>query len=440
MHVFPDLKRLERKYAKELMVIGVHSAKFTNEKDSDAIRNAILRHGLEHPVVNDAEFKIFRAYGAKGWPHFVLVDPEGGLVGQTGGEGRYDVLDGAIAKLVRAFDEKIDRKPRTFTLEKSKVKDGALSYPGKIVATAERLYIADTNHNRIVVADPAGKVLEVVGGSEEGFKDGDFKAARFFQPQGLALRGESLFVADTENHSIRKIDFETKTVKTIAGTGKQRWSIDVSGPGTTVGLNSPWDLALEGTNLFIAMAGNHQIWKLDLKSGVVGPFSGSGHEDIEDGAHAKAKYAQPSGLSIMNGKLYVADSEVSGLREVDLDSAGGARTIVGMGLFEFGDKDGAGDEVRMQHVIGVHGAGGKLYVCDSYNHKIKRVGPGTRAVTTLYGSGHPGHQDGDGQGAEFWEPGGLAVAGERLYVADTNNHAVRVVDLRSGEVRTLAIG
>ncbi len=437
MHVFPDLKRLERKYAKELMVIGVHSAKFSNEKDSEAVLQAILRHGLEHPVVNDSEFKIFKAYGARGWPHFVLVDPEGNFIGKTGGEGQYDVLDGAIAKAVKDFEKKIDPKPRAFTLEKSKVKDGALSYPGKIVATADRLYIADSNHNRIVIAEPTGKVLDVVGGPEEGFKDGDFKAARFFQPQGMALRGETLYVADTENHVIREVDLKAKNVRTIAGTGKQIWSVDVAGEGLKVGLNSPWDLALEGDLLYIAMAGNHQIWVMDLKRGVVGPFSGSGKEDIKDGTHAAAEYAQPSGLSILGGKLYVADAEVSGVREVDLNPKGGVRTVAGMGLFEFGDKDGKGDEVRMQHVIGVHGSGGKLYIADSYNHKIKVCDPASRSVRTYLGDGKRGNAD--GKQPRFHEPAGLWVAGDKLYVADQNNHAIRVVDLKTGEVSTVPV-
>jgi len=256
-------------------------------------------------------------------------------------------------------------------------------------------------------------------------------------PQGLALRGETLWVADTENHCIRQVDLKGKTVKTVAGTGKQTWNVKMGGDGLKTGLNSPWDLALDGDRMYIAMAGNHQIWVMDVKKGGLGPFSGSGREDIEDGAHGAAEFAQPSGVSIMNGKIYVADSEVSGLREVDLDPAGKVRTIAGKGLFEFGDKDGVGDDVRLQHCIGVHAAGGKVYVADSYNHKIKIADPATRMVKTFVGDGKRGLED--GAKARFYEPSGLWAVGDKLFVADQNNHAIRVVDLKTGQVSTVPI-
>ncbi len=435
--MFPTLKRLERKYARELVVIGVHSAKFPNEKDSECIRQAILRHGIEHPVVNDADFAIFRAYGARAWPQFFLIDPEGGILFADTGEIPFEAFSSAIDSILKKFAGKIDRKELSFTLEKSKVKDGALSYPGKVLAADDRLFISDSNHSRILVTDLAGKVLEAIGGPEEGNKDGDFRAARFYQPQGLALRGSTLWVADTENHLIREVDLKAKTVKTVAGTGEQATVRPAAGEAVKTALNSPWDLALEGDRLFIAMAGNHQIWALDLARGVVGPFSGNGRETLQDGPHADASFNQPSGLSIAGGKLYVADSEISGVREVDLDPKGSVRTILGTGLFEFGDKDGVGDEARLQHVMGVHWSGGRLYVADAYNHKIKVCDPATREVKTLLGDGTRGHQD--GAKPRFYEPTGLWVAGDRLYVADQNNHAIRVCDLKSGAVSTLPV-
>jgi DNA-binding beta-propeller fold protein YncE len=435
--VFPELKRLERKYPKELVVIGVHSAKFPNERDTECVRQAVVRHDIEHPVVNDADSKIFRAFGAQGWPHFTLVDPEGNLVGYTSGEGNYEVFVKAIDATLKKFEGRIDRKPLEFVLEKSKLKEGPLFYPGKLVAAEDRIYISDTRHNRIVVTDLAGKVVERVGGPEEGRKDGDFAAARFSQPQGLLLRGASLYVADTENHLIREVDFKGRVVRTVAGTGEQVYNPVGSGEALRIPLNSPWDLALEGDRLFIAMAGNHQIWVLDLAKKSVGRFSGSGRERLLDGDHASAAFNQPSGLTILNGKLYVADSEVSGIREVDLDPKGGVRTIVGTGLFEFGDKDGRSEEVLMQHVLGVHAHQGKLYVTDSYNHKIKVCDPAKREVKTFLGDGQRGRED--GKTPRFYEPSGLWALGDRLFVADQNNHAIRVCDLKTGEVTTLPV-
>ncbi len=436
MHVFPDLARLERKYPKELVVIGVHSAKFENEKDSEAVREAILRHDLEHPVVNDAEFRIFRAYGARGWPHFTLIDPAGDIVGHASGEGNYEVFVSAIDATLKKFEGKINREPIKWALEKDKEKPSALRYPGKILATADRLYIADTKHHRVLVTDHAGKVLETVGGKEEGFKDGGFAEARFDEPQGMAIRGSVLYVCDRENHAIRAVDLASRRVSTVAGTGKQSYE-RAAGPARQTGINSPWDLALDGDRLFIAMAGAHQIWVMDLARNTVGPFSGTGRETLTDGPHDKANFSQPSGLSIGKGKLYVADSEVSGVRELDLDPKGKARTIVGTGLFDFGDKDGTGDAVRLQHVLAVLWHEGKLYVADAYNHKIKVCDPATREVKSFLGDGKRGRED--GATPRFHEPSGLAAWGDRLFVADTNNHAVRVVNLKTREVSTLPI-
>jgi hypothetical protein len=436
MHVFPDLHRLERKYPKELVVIGVHSAKFENEKDSESIRQAILRHDLEHPVVNDANFAIFNAYGARGWPHFTLIDPEGNIIGSTSGEGNYETFVKAIDATIRKFDAKIDRKEKTWALEKAKETPGALAFPGKILATASRLFIADSHHNRVVITDLSGRIQDAVGGPEEGLQDGSYAQARFNAPQGLALREETLYVADCDNHAIRAVDLRSKTVKTVAGTGKQQWH----GPGGSAleaGLNSPWDLAIDGDRLFIAMAGNHQIWLLDLAAARIGPFSGSGGEKLLDGPHPSACFSQPSGLSLGNGHLYVADAEVSGVREVDLDPKGKVRTLLGTGLFDFGDKDGVGDEARQQHVMGVLWHQGQLYIADAYNHKIKVVNPSTRAVRTFLGDGTKGKSD--GKAARFQEPSGLSAWGDRLYIADTNNHQIRICDLKTGAVSTLPV-
>lgn len=440
-HVFPDLKRLERKYAKELVVIGVHSKKFPNEAEAENIKHAIVRHDIEHPVVNDADMKIFEAYKATGWPHFILIDPDGLIYGRAGGEGVYALLDEHIGKLVKQFEGKLDRREIAWTLEKAKKPATALAYPGKLLATRDRIFVADTSHHRVLVLDASGALIETVGGPEPGRADGSFAAARFFWPLGLALAGDILYVADCENHLVREIDLKAKSVKTIAGTGEQVYAPKAKGEALRTPLNSPWDLALDGERLFIAMAGNHQIWTLDLKSKAVAPFSGTGRETISDGPHDKADFSQPSGLSLGGGRLYVADSEVSGVREVALDAAGGVRTLVGTGLFHYGDVDGVGEQAKLQHALGVHWLDGLVYVADSYNHKIKVIDPKTREVKTLFGDGRRGHVDqkpGE-KGARFYEPSGLWAVGRRLYVADQNNHAIRICELQTGEVRTLEV-
>src|SRR3954466_7930000 len=204
MHIIPDLKRLEQKYANQLVVIGVHSAKFSNEKETDNIRQIILRYELEHPVVNDADFTIWNAYSVRAWPTQYLIDPAGYIVGLVRGEGNYELLDAAIGKTVEEFRKRgeLNEQPLSLALERAKVGDLPLAFPGKVLADekSDRLFIADSNHNRIVVTKLDGTLVETIGAGARGAEDGAFETASFYRPQGLALDGDSLYVADTENH------------------------------------------------------------------------------------------------------------------------------------------------------------------------------------------------------------------------------------------------
>ncbi len=438
MHIIPDLKKLEAKYAKELVVVGVHAAKFTNERETENVRQAILRYEIEHPVVADGNLAIWRAYGAKAWPTLVLIDPEGNVIGSDTGEGHFEILDKLIGEFSAQYRLKnlIDEKPLPISLEKNRHGSGILSFPGKILATPSRLYIADSGHNRIVISDLNGNVLDVAGSGDIGRNDGEFAAAGFHHPQGMAIHGDYLYVADTENHLIRRLDLKERTVKTVAGTGKQAKFMAAGGMGASSPLNSPWDLALFEGQLYLAMAGAHQIWVMDLETTVFQPFAGSGREGRVDGPLDTCALAQPSGITVAGSRLYFADSEVSALRFIN-PADNKAHTAVGKDLFVFGDKDGKGGEARLQHPLGVAGYKGIIYIADTYNHKIKAFNPLDDTCVTFSGDGRAGFKD--GRDAQFYEPGGISAANNKLYVADTNNHAIRVIDLETQEVSTLQI-
>ncbi len=440
MHIIPDLKRLEHKYPNQLVVIGVHSAKFENEKETENIRRIILRYEIEHPVYNDADFAVWRSYAVKVWPTQVLIDPAGYVIGGVSGEGNYDAIDRVVAQTVSDFRKRgeLNEEPLKLSLERAKVGELPLAFPGKVLADrkGDRLFIADSVHNRIVITRLDGKLLEVAGTGERGVADGPFQTATFYRPQGMALEGDSLYVADTENHLIRRLDLKQHTVQTVAGTGQQSHEYFQTGPGLTVGLNSPWDLQLVGRTLYIAMAGPHQIWQLDLEKNVISTFAGSGREARLDGELLAAGFAQPSGITFDGQRLYTADSEANTIRAIDLDKHE-VSTLAGGDLFEFGDIDGQGDEVRLQHPLGIVAFGDKLLVADTYNHKIKELDTKRRHVRTLFGTGKPGQADG-GQ-PSFYEPGGLSLANGKLFIADTNNHAIRVVDLKTKQTSTLQL-
>src|SRR5713226_7617820 len=441
MHIIPDLKKLEKKYPNELVVIGVHSAKFANEKETENIRRIILRYEIEHPIVNDADYAVWRCYGVNAWPTQVLIDPAGYIIGSLSGEGNYETFDRAIGQTITEFRKrgKLNEAPLKFVLERAKIGDLPLAFPGKILADvkSDRLFIADSDHNRIVVAKLDGTLLETIGAGAHGSAEGAYDTASFFRPQGMALDGDILYVADTENHLIREVDLKSKSVKTIAGTGEQSHEYGKVGPARSIALNSPWDLQLVGRTLYIAMAGPHQIWKLDLDKQQVSTFAGSGREARLDGALDDSAFAQPSALAVDGQTLYVSDAEANIIRAIDLRPNGRVRTLVGGNLFDFGDEDGTGNDVRLQHPLGLTRWNGSLLIADTYNHRIKLLDPGARSVKHFVGSGKPGQFD--GARASFYEPGGLSVAGDKLYVADTNNHAIRVVDLKTKETKTLPI-
>lgn len=441
MHVIPQLRKLERKFEKELVVIGVHSAKFASEKETDNIRQAILRYGIEHPVVNDHGFAVWTAYRVHAWPTIIVLDPSSRIVTSVAGEFNYEQMERFISGLISRFDARGLIKHSLLHFQKEKLPDSPLSFPGKTIADekSQRLFISDTNHNRIVVASLDGAAQMVIGSGKVGFRDGDFHTPEFNHPQGMALHADSLFVADTENHAIRRIDLKAKGVETIAGTGQQASRFRSGGPARQVPLNSPWDLVFHNGKLYIAMAGLHQLWVMDIAAREIRPHAGSGREGILDGPLAAAMLAQPSGITTDGHRLYFADSETSSIRVADFEPSGRVSTIVGTGLFDFGDRDGSGAAVRLQHPLGVAYHDGALYVADTYNSKIKRVFPQTRTAITFLGSGKPGLRDGTGEDARFYEPGGLCAASGRFYIADTNNHSIRVADLETKQVTTLRL-
>ena len=442
LHIIPDLKKLEAKYPEELVVIGVHSAKFSNEQDTEAIRQAILRYEIEHPVINDKDFIVWRQYGARAWPTLVLINPKGRIMGGHSGEGIFDLFDAIIGDAVKYFDAKgeLKRSPLNLTLEKEKASKTLLSFPGKVKADPEnnRLFITDTNHNRIIITDPDGAIQDIIGAGSIGMEDGAFETATFNHPQGTVLDGDILYIADTENHLIRTADLEEREVKTILGTGEQARRPNVKGTGTEVALNSPWDVLAHDGKLYIAMAGPHQLWSADLATFEARPHAGSGREARIDAPLLEAALAQPSGITTDGGKLYFADSETSSIRSADIALDGKVDTIIGDDLFEFGDQDGNADVARLQHALGVVYKDNLLYVADTYNSKIKIIDPVKRTSTTYAGTGADGFQDGERLTANFNEPSGLTILGDALYIADTNNHQIRIIDMQANTVRTMA--
>ncbi len=460
LHVIPDLVYLEEKYKDKLLVIGIHCGKFSNEKNSENIRQAILRYKLSHPVVNDEKYRIWNLFNVHAWPTLVLLDQNGDFVNSYAGENNREVLDLAIAALLKYSPERMKKiaeangnKNNKITdkltklpiaLEREKIDRKGLSYPAKVAINKnlDLVVVADSNHNRIIICDFEGNIKDVVGSGMPGTADGKFSEATFNMPKGVCIMSnKDIFVADTENNLLRKISMKNKTVETVAGNMKRGTSREKSGKGTLVSLNSPWGLTTGAKEkyIYISMAGTHQIWRYNIKNMNVEVFAGSGVENIFDGGFVYSAFAQPSGVTYLNNKLFVADSETSSIREIFLKKER-VQTVVGEGLFTFGNRDGVGRKtVRLQHPLGIAAVYDKddddrsgkvelLYVADTYNNLIKRVYPAQKKVDTLYFAD-----------IKFDEPGGLAYSEGYLFVADTNNSRIVKISLKDRKASVFVI-
>lgn len=448
MQILPYLAKLEEEYKEHLVVIGVHSAKFDNENDEANVRLAVAKYGIENPVVLDRAFALWEKYFVREWPTLILIDPDGMIVERIPcSQGPYGKFETLIDSLISEFGANGKLKPGRLSqiLVSAETSPSQLRFPGKIICSedGETIYIADSGHNRVLACKANGEQLFCIGSGKQGAEDGDFGSAALNSPQGMVLAGEYLYIADTYNNLIRRADLNTHNLQTIAGNGKQRlYEKDEAAAGSLfkaldTSISTPWDLALAGNCLFIAMAGCHQIWCYHLESGEIEIYAGTGRESLVDGDRLKSQLSQPSSLSLSGSKLYFADSETSSIRYLDLDS-GIVKTLLGEGLFCFGDIDGDVSGARLQHPLALAVYKQELIIADSYNHKIKSLDLEKMEVKTIAGTGKAGKGWKQGE-LQFSEPGGICLKADSLYIADSNNHAIKILDLKSGEAQQLEI-
>ncbi len=358
------------------------------------------------------------------------------------GEGHRAELEHGIRALLAKYGDKVVTQPLPVELESARTHQTVLKYPGKIIALGnDRLAIADSGHNRILITDLQGTTEETIGSGDRALRDGDFTHAAFSGPQGMAYADGRLYIADTFNHALRVADIRMHTVTTIAGTGVQgeaRENLERADALKTR-LSSPWDVAFypDAAHLVIAMAGVHQLWQYELSTRTVSLVAGNGREAIADGKLPDNSFAQSSGLAVLNNKLYITDPESSALRVMTSD--GEVATLIGQGLFDFGYKEGNATTARMQHCLGLAAENSAVFIADTYNHSIRRYDIPTQQLRNYAGHNARGVKDGPISTASFNEPGGITALGRKLYVADTNNNLIRVIDEASGSVSTLEV-
>lgn len=456
LHVLDELRDLESRFPDALVVVGVHSPKFVHEADPDALVAAVERYEVHHPVLDDPTLITWQAYAARAWPTLVVVDPEGYVVAHLAGEGHGPALAALVARLVDEHAAKGTLRRGDGPYVPVPPAPGTLRFPAKAVALPNgHLLVADAGHHSLAELAPDGETLvRRIGSGERGWADGGPEEARFAEPNGLCLVPSELgpwveydvVVADTANHLLRGVRLADGTVTTLAGTGEQ---YVVGGPDNLeplrdadlpvprhVRLSSPWDVTWYApwAAFVVAMAGTHSLWAFDPRQQSLEHVAGTMNEGLVDGPLREAWFAQPSGLAVDDERrLWVADSETSALRVIT-PAPTGARvdTVVGAGLFDFGHRDGAADEARLQHPLGVAvDADGSVLVADTYNGAVRRytpVDPQTPGDWTSTRTGGAPREEGPGsvttRAEGLAEPSGLVVTADGVLVVESAAHRI----------------
>ncbi|HEY7009105.1 MAG TPA: thioredoxin-like domain-containing protein [Jatrophihabitantaceae bacterium] len=409
LHVIDEVRPLEAKYRDVLTVVGVHSPKFEHERGDAAVRAAVERYEVDHPVLNDPDLQLWRQYAVKAWPTLVLVDPDGYVVAQAAGEGQVSALDEMIAALAPGYELRRGDGPYTPPTPQPSV----LRFPAKAVALpGGTLLVADAGHHQLVELD-GDDVVRRIGSGQRGRVDATAGTARFAEPNGLALvppgiAGFDVVVADTANHVLRGVRSEDgAVVATLDLPAALRGVSTVTGEIPPV--LSPWDLAWwpARQTLVVAAAGVHLLLAVDPATGAAEVLAGTTVEGLRDGPAIDGWLAQPSGLAVDGDQVWFADSETSALRY--LTAAGELHTVIGAGLFEFGHVDGPAHQARLQHPLGVTVLpDGAVAVLDTYNGAVRRYDPASDTVTTL--------------ARDLIEPSGAVLLDGDLVVVESGAH------------------
>lgn len=429
VNLLADLNWLEHRYHDGLCVIGVHTPRYSGQRSAGAVLKAVNRHHLRHPVASDPNFLLWQHFGVQAWPSVVLLDAHGRPAAIFTGEGQRQEIDRRIASLL---DDAIAQDVRVYEPWPAVGRPEPrlpLAFPARVLATAEALYIADTAHHRVLETTLEGRIKRQFGSGNAGYWDGRLVDCGLSSPQGLALGKDSLYIADTGNHAIRRVRLLSGEVETVAGTGRcGRERPNLHPDPTAVSLCAPVDVLLHNEHVYFTLAGQHQVWDLDLPRRTLDILAGSGRYGLEDGPGAYASFCQPAGLTVLGQVLIVADAGAGAVRAIRLLDRQ-VNTIIGAGPWEFGDVPGKRDVARLQHPHGVAAdPRGLVFVADSYNSKLKAINLKTgemRAFNLPY---------------RFHEPEGVSLGQGALWVANTNAHEIVRVDLQNGSCQRIAVG
>lgn len=416
-----DLSRLQARYGEHLVVLAIHVPKFDHERDVLQVSRHLRRYRFGFPIAHDADWVAWQHYGVKAWPAVVLIDGDGVIRDEMVGCGSVRDLDTRIAGMIDALPLlPLDLRP--IRLRRDAESNLPLQFPSGILAAGQFIYVADTEHHRVLACDRNGRVIRQYGSGSPGFVDGPMESSALCRPCALAMLHNVLYVADAGNHAVRRIHLDSGDIDTLCGAGRPGTPQPgkVAHPHATT-LDQPRGLALSGDRLHISTAGDNRLWSYDLSTAELRLLAGTGALELRDGAANLAAFAGPASLALVQQTLYVCDSAASAIRSVGLRT-GQVQTLVGKGLWTFGNVDGERSGASLQYPLGIalDPVSPRLWIADAGNDALRvlKLGGGVLETVRLP---RPLH----GPGAVAAEPG-------VVWIADTDAHAILRYDLASG--------
>ena len=422
-----ELQHWQQRHPGLLQVVVVQVPRFDFERDGQQSLALLAQHGIQAPVLLDGQWQAWQRFAVESWPTLVMIDASSREVERLVGLGQ--PLEPVLSRLCQGVKPAPGGMVRERLLGMS-AGQGELRHPGGLHVTADRVYIADSGKHRLLECNHQGRILRQFGMGTADWADGPADVAAFNRPHGLALGHGHLYVADTGNHALRRINLLTGQVDTVIGTGK-------AGDPREGVLSQAWDSPLQhpcavvlmDNQLLLAMTGDNQVWSYDLGTRQLAHRAGSGAVELRDGSGQMAAFAQPVALAALNQTLYVCDALSSSIRSMQLRGEL-VQTVTGQGLWKHGLADGNRAQALLQFPLALAAdvQAQLLWVADAGNGKLRRIKLAGGQVSTV----------------ELERPlygvGGLAVHDGLVWIADTDAGALLRYDPATGELADISIG
>jgi len=427
-NVLEHVRRVQARYPEQVRAYVVLCPKFDAERDPRVLGQWVSRLGIGLAVACDASYAFWQAMELRSWPTVLVLDSDGRLHEMVVGDERGEVLEEAVATLLDQHDGvPLSGEAPVFSRPQPRM---PLRFPVGLAIIEGSLFVADSGNHRVLECALDGRILRQFGGGNADLLDGRSGEAAFRRPAGLAQVRDALFVTDAGNHALRRISLHDGDVATVLGTGRAGSTEGGScREGQRYPLDLPFGICAMQQRLYIANSAANQVLELDLGQRELSVLVGSGALAMGDGEARAAALAQPSGLCASGQALFCADAAASAIRSIQ-PSSRQVTTLVGAGLFEFGQIDGPRAQARLQYptALATDSASSTLWIADTGNHALRCLRFGGDAVDTL------------ALPVRLHYPMGIAVGAGYLWVANTHAHEVLRVDIATGETWHVPIG